>query len=362
MKEPGQLLLAPRTARVPAHYIANFARQLGVMLAGGVPLLRALETLSFQPEIPHFGVIIECVAEEVSEGQKLSRALAYHPRVFSDSFVAMVSTGEETGGLEQCLDLLADWIEREERVRHRMKSALVYPISVLTVASLLCALIFTTVIPTFAQIFKETNAPLPFPTQVTLAVTDMFRSPNCWGAAVLGIALAIRAWKHLWRSPRQSRAIFSLLLPIPGLGGMLRHGSLTRYCACCHASLSSGLTLIRCLKMAGQASANPLLELDARRLVKCVEGGQALAQSMADMPALYSRTLVQMVQAGEESSQLGEMYQRVGKYHELELDSSIELLSATLEPLLLLGVAVTVGGIVVSVFLPLHSAMMNLAG
>lgn len=113
--------------------------------------------------------------------------------------------------------------------------------------------------------------------------------------------------------------------------------------------------------MAGRASANPILDQDSRRLAKCVEAGEGLSQSMADVPSLYSTTLVQMVQAGEESSQLGEMYLRVGRYHELELESSIEILSATLEPLLLVGVAGTVGVIVLSVYMPMHSALQNLA-
>jgi len=346
---------------VATYYVANFARHLAVMLAGGTPLLKSLETLSFQPDIPHFGVIVECVAQEVSDGTKLSRALAYHPAIFSESFVAMVALGEETGGLEQCLGLLADWIEREERVRRRMKSAMTYPLAVLAVAALLSALILVLVLPAFSQILKETNVPLPLITRLTLGLAALLCTWWFWLAFAVAVALAGRAWKQLWRSPRQARAIFTALQPLPGLGSMLRHGSLTRYCACCYASLSCGLTLTKCLRMAGQASASPLLEQDSKRLTKCIEAGQSLAASMADQPGLYSRTLVQMIQAGEESSQLAEMYLRVGRYHELELESSIELLSATLEPLLLLGVAGTVGGIVLSVYLPMHSALTNLA-
>lgn len=355
------MLLAPRTARVPAHYVANFARQLAVLLASGVTLLRGLEALSFQPEYPHFGIIVECVAQDVSDGQKFSRALGYHPAIFNDSFVAMISVGEETGGLDRSLDLLADWIEREDRVRRRMKMAMVYPLSVLAVSAALTALLFTLILPTFAQILKETQVPLPLITRFTLGLTALVGTPYFWLAAVLVVGLAVRGWKLLWRSPRQARVLYSVIQPVPGLGSMLRHGSMTRYCACSHALLSSGLTLNRALRMAGRASANPILDQDSRRLAKCVEAGQGLAQSMADLPTLYSTTLVQMVQVGEESSQLGEMYLRVGRYHEMELESSIELLTATLEPLLLVGVAGTVGGIVLSVYMPMHSALLNLA-
>ena len=361
MVEPNRVLLAPRTARVPAHYVANFARQLAVLLASGVPLLLCLEALSFQPEYPHFGIIVECVAQDVSDGQKFSRSLGYHPGIFNDSFVAMTSVGEETGGLDRSLDLLADWIEREDRVARRMKMAMVYPLSVLAVATVLTALLFTLILPTFAQILKEMQVPLPLITRFTLGLTALAGSPYFWLAVVLLIGLAVRAWKLLWRSPRQARVLYSIIQPLPALGSMLRHGSLTRYCACSHALLTSGLTLTKALRMAGRASANPIFDQDSRRLAKCVEAGEGLSQSMADVPSLYSTTLVQMVQAGEESSQLGEMYLRVGRYHELELESSIEILSATLEPLLLVGVASTVGVIVLSVYMPMHSALQNLA-
>lgn len=346
---------------MPAHYVANFARQLAILLGGGVALLKGLETLSFQPEYPHFGVIVESVAQEVSEGEKFSRALAYHPRIFDDSFVAMIAVGEEIGTLDRCLALLADWIERETRVQRKMKSAMVYPLSVLGVSALLTLLLFTLILPTFAEILKETNVPLPLVTRVTLGLAAWACTPQFWLALALAIGLAARTWRQLWRSPRQARALYSFAQPVPGLGSMLRHGSLTRYCACSHALLSSGLALTKALRMAGRASANPILDQDSKRLAKCVEAGQGLAQSMSDLPALYSTTLVHMVQAGEESSQLGEMYLRVGRYHELELETSIEVLSATLEPLLLAGVAGTIGGIVLSVYMPMHSALLNLA-
>lgn len=362
MKAPAKLLTAPRTAKVPAHYVANFAQQLAVMVAAGVPLIRGLETLSFQPEFPHFGVIVECMAQEVSEGEKFSRSMACHPRIFNDSFVAVISIGEETGCLEQSLALLADWIEREDRVQHRMKSAMVYPLSVTAVSALLCALIFTMVLPTFAEIFKETQVPLPMLTQVTLALSALLSKAQFWVVFAVVAALVGRAWGRLWHSPRQARALYSVARYVPGLGSMLHHGSLTRYCLCNYASIRSGVPLTKCLRMAAQASGNPLLEQDSRRLVKCVEAGQPVSVAMTGHPKLYSTTLVQMIQAGEESSQLGEMYLRVGRFHEMEMEASIEMLSAAIEPLLLLGVSAMVGGIVLSVYLPMHSAMMNLAG
>jgi type IV pilus assembly protein PilC len=146
------------------------------------------------------------------------------------------------------------------------------------------------------------------------------------------------------------------------VGRLLYHGAQTRYCSAGHALLSCGTDLLRTLRLAGQASSSPVLEHDSKRVVKAIQQGLTLSAAMLETPQLYSTTLIQMVRAGEEASLLPEMLQRVAHFHDLELDASIELLSATLEPVLLMGVSAVVGTIVLSIYLPMYSTLMNLTG
>lgn len=340
--------------------VAYFARQLSVMLHNGVPLLKGLEILSFQPETPHFGLVIEAVAQEVSDGEKLSRALSHYPRVFTDVFVNTVQVGEETGGMDASLTLLADWLEREERVERKLVAAFSYPLTVLIIASLLTLLLFTTVLPSFARIFKEMNVPLPAITWVIMQATAIICTPVFWVALLLAGTLGYRAWQRAWRSPRQARALYEACNRLPAVGATLRHGGLARYCAASHAMLHSGVSLLKTARMAGLASANPLLEHDSRRVARCLENGERLAEALALEPQLYSISMLQMLRAGEESALLSEMFLRVGKFHEQEMESTIDLLSSTLEPLLLLGVGLLVGSIVLAIYLPMYSTLMNL--
>ncbi|MBS2040958.1 type II secretion system F family protein [bacterium] len=361
MAAPQQIIQAPRTARVPPNILANFSRQLATLLHNGIPLLKGVETLSFQPEYPHFGVVIEAVGQEISQGEKFSAALSHHPRTFSNVFVTMVQVGEETGNLDQCLDLISEWIDREDRVRRRLMAAFTYPLSVLLVATILSLLLFTLVLPTFSKIFREMNVSLPLLTQVVMGVTALLCNPYFWVVALFFTIFAYRTWVGIWQSPRQSRLFFLILLKLPGVGETLRHGALTRYCSASHALLKSGIDLIKTTRMAGQASASPVLDHDSKRLSKSIQAGQGLADSLGESADFYSSTLIQMVRAGEEASLLPEMYQRVSTFHELEMESSIEALSATLEPLLLIGVSALVGGIVLSIYLPMYSTLLNLA-
>ena len=361
MAQPRDILQAPRTAHVPGNVLANFARQLATMLHNGIPLLKGLETLSFQGDYPHFGVVIEQVAQAVSDGDKFSKALAYYPRVFSNVFVTMMEVAEQTGRLGQSLELVADWLERQQRVSRKIRAALTYPLTIFSVAVVLSVVLFTTVLPTFAQIFREMNVSLPLLTQVVMALTSLLCQPWTWVVGVLAGAVGWNWWEGVWKSPRQSRAVYATLLHLPGLGEMLHHGSLSRYCAASRALLHSGIDLLKTSRLAGQASGSPLLAQDSKRVSQAIQDGNGIADSLSQAKGLYSNTLIQLIRAGEEASLVAEMFQRVAQFHELEMESSIELLSATLEPIMLIGVSFVVGSIVLSIYLPMYSTLMNLA-
>lgn len=350
-----------RIKPVPLRVIANFTRQLTAMLAAGVPLLQALETLTPQDEYPQFGLVIENLSAEINSGTHLSRALAYHPRVFSQVYVTLARVGEETGTLESSLDLLADWLEKEDSVRRKLLSAFTYPAGIFLVSLLLSVLLFTTVLPTFAKIFKEMQVSLPLLTRIVMGLTHLLCQPWAWAVTLLVSLALYHAWGKTWESPGGSRRLFGALQRVPVFGQLLYHGSLTRYAAAGQALLHSGIDVIKASRLAGQASGSPLLAQDGRRVIKSIEEGETLSTALQARPALYSATLIQMLQAGEEASLMPEMLTRVAHFHELELNSSIDTLSATLEPIMLLCVALMVGSIVLSIYLPMYSTLLNMA-
>lgn len=350
-----------RVGNIPGQIVASFTRQLSTMLANGVPLLKALDTLTNQEEYPDFGVVVEHLAQEISDGSQFSQAVALYPQAFPAILVTMIQVGEQTGRLERTLALVADWLEREVQVRQRLVSAFTYPAGILVVTLALSLLLFTTVLPTFANIFREMHVQMPFITRLVMSLTAVACNPAAWVAGLILTVVGWKVWEGVWRSPAQARLVFRFLLALPGVGSLLKNGSLTRYCAAAEALLASGIDLIKTARLAGQASGNPLLVQDARRMVKAIEMGELVSTAMSESVSLYSIMLLQLIQAGEEASLLPQMYGRASRFHELELDTAIEVLTATLEPLMLLGVAVMVGTIVLSIYLPMYSTLMNLA-
>lgn len=330
------------------------------MLMNGVPLLKALETLSTQDEYPNFGLVIEGLAQDIHDGCTLSKAISMYPQVFSSVMVTMVQVGEQTGQLEQSLGILSTWLEREFQVRQKIIAAFTYPAGIFGVSILLSVLLFTTVLPTFAQIFREMNVPLPLITKIVMGLTSLVCNPLAWVVGLLAGGFAWRLWLTIWRTPSQARFVYSKILQIPAVGPLLKHANLSRYCASAEALLSSGIDLMKTSRLASQASASPLLIQDSRRVVKAMEEGERISSAMREMDTLYSAILIQMVQAGEEASLLPEMYGRAAQFHELELNSSIDTLTAALEPLILIGVAGLVSCIVLSIYLPMYSTLLNL--
>ena len=323
-------------------------------------MVRCLGALRTQPECVAFGDIIADLEDTVAAGSRLSATMSRYPKVFNKLYLTMVRMGEDTGQLETSMERLSGWIERDESLNQQLKSSLTYPVFVLALSVVLTLGIFTVVLPSFISIFEEMNTPLPLITKVLVFLTKCTCSPLAW---TLGLALIGALWlavHNICQDEKQKANAFSLLLRMPGIGGLLFHGSSARYCAALATLLSSGMDVTRALKLAASASGNPVIERDAKKLMDSVSEGAQMSAHMSAFPEIYSRTLSQMAVAGEESSKLPEMFERAGAFHELELKSSMEALSAALEPLLLAGVAIVVGTILVAIFLPLYGILENL--
>lgn len=362
MKEDLETEAAYRRVRVPARLVSIFTRQLSAMLLAGVPLLQALETLQDNEECPDLGRVVVVCADLISAGHTFSQACSRFPRVFPTVYINMVSMGEQVGQLDQSLDRLALWLEKDDALRQRVVSALTYPAFILGVAAILTLALFYTVLPGFLEIFREMNIPLPLITRLVMAVTDATRSPGAWLLGLCCIGLAIGGVQWVMARRRWKLAAYRLFLRVPLLGRVLLAGSISRFCSAASALMLTGLELTRCYKLAAGTSGSPLLEKDSQALIKAIQEGELASAHLEANPDIYPPSLCHLVAAGEEVSQLPELLARASYYYEEECNFLVDSLSSAVEPILLAFVASVIATIVISIFLPLYSYIGNLGG
>ncbi|MEW6277511.1 MAG: type II secretion system F family protein [Candidatus Eremiobacterota bacterium] len=337
-----------------------FTRQLGAMLRTGIPITRSLETLTDQVEDPGFKRVIEKVYQRVCEGAMLSHSMNQFPRIFSNMYVSMVRIGENTGGLADSLEMLGAWMERDYNLVRKVKSALTYPVFVLALSAVLTLGLFYYILPGFVKIFDDMKVPLPLITKVMIVLTNWIRNPGMWLVGA-GVATGLYFWLREYLSQESGRLqVYRVALWIPVLGPMLSQAALARFCCSMQALLTVGVDLAPGLKLSLAASGSPILAKDGVIMSQHLIEGVSLSEYMQRRPDIYPASVVQMLSAGEETSQLDQMFGRLGTFYNEEVNYLIEGFSAVLEPVLLASVAVVVGTIVLSIFLPLYGYLGKL--
>lgn len=347
----------PELIKVDSMLVVVFTRQLGSMLESGVPIVQALETLAYQPEDEVFGDVVNACAEEISKGIRFCRATSRFPKVFPPMYQTMVEIGEETGGLDESLNRLALWLERDQALRQRIKSALTYPGFVLALAVLMGLAIFYTVMPTFVSIFEDMQVELPLLTRIMMALTRALRTPPQFLCILAILVAGVTAFRRWTKTPEGHLQFHNFCRKVPLVGSMLVYGGLARYCSAMEALLLTGMTLTHALRLAGVACGDPLLQKDARALIQSVSEGNLLVEHLQAKEEIYPGTLRSMISVGEETSSLPDMYGRTAAFYEVELNFKIEAFGAALEPLMLAFVALMVATLILSIFLPLYASL-----
>ena len=342
-----------------AHRSRFFARGLSVLFASGVPLVDALEALSDQNQDEKFSYVVDQLSRRVQEGYPLSQCMAAFSRVFPAVFVSMVRTGEHTGRLHFCLEVLAQWQEREERVKERIKKALTYPAIVISVSLLVCLGLATVIVPQFESTFAELGKDLPLLTVIVVKLTNLLTNPGVWILlAVFGFQLGFvvqQAWKREESRVRMTRFLYSL----PALGTLLKLGAHVRFCRAASCLLQAGASMLKALQIAAQASGSALLEKEAQESRRRIQEGSTIAGCFAESE-VYLPLLAQMAGVAEESGQLALFFERTADILEQELETRIDTATALLEPIMMAGVGILVGILLLAVFLPLYSMITQL--
>lgn len=337
---------------VSARGLGEFTRQLGTLVQAGLPLLRSLQVLGRQERQPAFRQIIGELGEALAAGDSFSVALARYPRVFAKLYVGMVRAGEAGGRMEVVLLQLARFMEKAERIRRRIVAALYYPVAVLMVTVLIVAGLMLFVVPKFRVIFQEQlrGAALPGLTQAVMAASDFVGTHFLWIAlgvgAVFALQTAVRATAvgQRWTS--------ALLLCIPVVGELVRRTAVARFARTLGTLMANGVPILQALQIARDTCGNAVLAAALTTVHDRVQAGTAVAAAL-ESARCFPDMLVSMVAVGEETGALAEMLGRVADAYEEEVDTAVSGLTSLLEPLMIVFLALTVGTIVIALFLPI---------
>ena len=332
--------------------LALLTKQLGVMLQAGIPLLDTLLEIGRVNHNPALVRTLRGIRRDLEAGSSLSQALAAHPRIFDRLFVNLVSAGEACGELDRTFHKLARLLESRVRVRRMILSACLYPLVILVVAGGVVLAMLFWVIPVFARLFASLDMPLPTPTRFVLDVSRMIR--NSISFLCLGVLTAGFIGRQVWCVGLVRRQFDRLLLALPVIGGVNRKVLIARFSATMATLLGGGIPILSGLKMTARTMENSFFERAIEQGIEALEQGESLAGHLAKS-TLFPSFVVQLVKAGEKSGQLDRMFTRIAQHCEAEAETAVSALLKLLEPIAILLVGGVVGGIVLSLYLPIFS-------
>ena len=336
--------------KVKKKSLAIFTRQLATMIDAGLPLVQSLEILSQQEEDETFRDIIRTIKNEVEGGATLAAALQKHPRVFDDMYVNLVVAAEEAGTLDVILSRLATHIEKMEELKKKIKSALVYPAMIVTVAIGVTIILMVFVVPVFEKLFAGIGSTLPLPTRVVIAVSNIFKSYLPIVIAIV-VALAI-ILRRYYKTENGKRRIDDVMLKLPIFGELLRKVAIARFARTLGTLVSSGVPILESLNIVAGAAGNKVVEEAILRGKISISEGQTISEPLSQS-GVFPVMVTQMISVGETTGSLELMLNKVADFYESEVDTAVATLSSMLEPVLMIFLGVIVGGLVISMYLPI---------
>ncbi|HKC10610.1 MAG TPA: type II secretion system F family protein [Vicinamibacteria bacterium] len=359
VKEKGKEMALPKLGGgVPAKELAIFVRQFSVMIDAGLPLVQCLEILGTQQENKNFAKILQTTRMDVEGGATLADAMRKHPKAFDELFTNMIAAGEAGGILDTILKRLATYIEKAVKLKSQVKGAMVYPVAVLGIAGLVIAVILWKVIPTFASMFEGLGAQLPLPTRIVISASNWF--VRLLPFLVLGSVLLVFFFRRYYATYGGRRTVDRTLLRLPILGVILQKIAVARFCRTLATLISSGVPILDGLEITARTSGNAIIEDAIMAVRKGVESGLTVAQPLKES-GVFPPMVVQMIGVGEQTGALDAMLSKIADFYEEEVDQAVANLLTLMEPVMILFLGITVGGIVISMYLPLFDLISKLS-
>lgn len=342
--------ISPFRKRISIDDLVVFSRQLATMVESGIPLVSALDILGEQMEKPVFKKIIYNMRNDIEAGSSFSEAISKEKKVFSPLFVNMVRAGETSGTLDEILDRLASYLEKTSNLQKKIKSALIYPAVVMSMAIIVTLLLIIKVIPVFKEIYSGFGASLPGPTQALINLSD-FMVRYFYGALILGIIIVLAAAKII-KTEKGAYFIDSIKLKLPIFGILVRKIAISKFTRTFATLIKSGVPILSCLDIVGKTSGNVVVEKAVENVKKNVKEGENIAGPLT-RSGIFPPMVTRMIGVGEKTGELEKMLTKISEFYDEQVDSTVSGLTSMIEPLIIAFLGVVIGGIVICMFLPI---------
>jgi type IV pilus assembly protein PilC len=345
-------------SRVKAGDKIIFAKNLGAMIEAGLPMARALEVLQRQTKNKKFVKVIGSVGEEIRKGKTLSESMALYPNVFSQLFISMVHSGEESGSVASSLKIVGEQMEKTLTLQKKIRGAMMYPAIIMTVMVIVGILIMVFVMPTLMATFTDTGVSLPWSTQLIVNISNTFRYHYLLLLSILIPLVAVVGLAV--KQPKGKRALDWLWLHIPVIGSLTKEINSARTVRTLSSLLSSGVDMVIAIEITGQVIQNSYFKNVLERAQKVIQNGEAISGVFLANQKLYPSFVGEMMSVGEETGKLAPMLMEVAIYYENEVDQKTKDMSAIVEPFLMVIIGAAVGFFAVSIISPMYSVMNNI--
>lgn len=328
-----------------------FARQFSTMIDAGLPLVQCLDILGNQAENPHFRVILKQVQTDVESGTTFADALKKHPKVFDALFTNLISAGEIGGVLDVVMIRIANYLEKAEKLKGQVKSALVYPSTILAVAGGVITVLLVWVIPIFKNMFAEFGGQeLPAPTQIVISISEWAQSNWYFGIAI-GVGLFV-LWKYIRKNPKTLAATDDFFLKLPIFGSLLRKVAVARFTRTLGTMISSGVPILEALDITARAAGNKTVEKAIYRARQSISEGKTIAEPIA-RSGVFPPMVCQMINVGEQTGALDSMLGKIADFYDDEVDAAVKGLTSLMEPVMMVFLGIVIGGMVIAMYLPI---------
>ncbi len=338
--------------KVQQRSVAVFTRQLATMIDAGLPLVQSLEVLSSQQEEKLFKNIIREIREDVEGGSTFAGALKKHPVTFNELYTNLVVAGEEGGILDTILGRLATYIEKAEALKKKVKSALIYPATIVTVAVAVVIILMIFVIPVFETMFQSAGQSLPLPTVIVLSISKMIKSS--FYIIIPAIMVLVFLFKRYYKTDNGKAIVDRILLKLPVFGPLFRKIAVARFSRTLGTLVSSGVPILDGLSIVSRTAGNRAIETAIMNARASIREGETIAEPLG-RSGHFPPMVIQMIAVGESTGALDSMLSKIAEFYEDEVDVAVANLTSLLEPLLMIFLGVVIGGVVIAMYLPIFN-------
>jgi type IV pilus assembly protein PilC len=341
-----------RPAKVKLKELSVFSRQFATMVNSGLPILRGLAILADQTDSKELARVLGAVRMDVEQGASLSAAMAKHPKVFNDLYIAMIKSGETGGVLDDVLLRLAALLEREVHLRQKIKSAMTYPIAVVALVVLIMSAMLLFVVPQFKSIYGQLGGTLPLPTRILLSLSDAMK--KYWYVVILLAVAARFVFRRYKRTAAGREMVDSLKLRVPIFGSLFHKTALSRFSSTLGMLLRSGVPILQALDIVSDTVNNRVIAKAVADVQASVREGESIAKPLSKH-SVFPPMVVQMLAVGEETGQIDTMLDKVATFYDNEVEASVDALTSLIEPLLIAIIGGAVGAAVIALYMPMFN-------